>query len=278
MRIFIPTYRRTNQQLTYANLPKLWRKHTVFVCDERDAPFLRVLAKPDGAGILLVPDYVKTIAQKRAWLIRTRSEESILMLDDDLRFACRRDPKSSQLLTATEDEKMKFINQMNSNLERYAHAGFSGRGFAQDYNGWIENRRMMYALGYRPGVLRKYCELGRIETREDFDYTLQLMKLGFPNSVCYDFVVDQKGYGAKGGASEERTIESSNEDAKKLAELHPGLVRVVEKEYSHSIPRLEVVVSWAKAFKQSSDESKPSQAMSSSSTTRTTSSKSAQTR
>jgi hypothetical protein len=109
---------------------------------------------------------------------------------------------------------------------------------------------MMYCLGYRPEILRRVCELGRIEHREDMDYTLQLLRAGYPNRVNYRLAVGQKAYNAKGGASLERTMEASNADAEKLAELHPGLVRVAEKNYKQSIKRKEVVCSWKKAAKE----------------------------
>ncbi len=108
---------------------------------------------------------------------------------------------------------------------------------------------MIYALGYDLDKAVPLLELGRIEHREDMDYTLQLLRQGHENILLTDLCVDQK-YNAPGGASSERTMEASNADAELLAELHPGLVRVADKKYKGSIPRKEVVVSWKKALKE----------------------------
>jgi len=107
-------------------------------------------------------------------------------------------------------------------------------------------------LGYNVPIVKRECELGRIETREDMDYTLQLLRKGFPNIVFFNLCVDQK-YNSPGGASLERTVESSNADAEKLATLHPGFVRITEKKYKSSLPRKEVVCSWKKAFKSATE-------------------------
>jgi hypothetical protein len=105
----------------------------------------------------------------------------------------------------------------------------------------------MYALGYDVKVVRKRCELGRIEHREDMDYTLQLLTQGYPNGVYVEVCVDQV-YNSKGGASLERSVEGSNRDAEKLAKWFPKFVKVVERAYLKSVPRKEVVVSWKKAY------------------------------
>jgi hypothetical protein len=114
--------------------------------------------------------------------------------------------------------------------------------------------RMMLALGYYLPVVMREAELGRIETREDMDVALQLLRRGHPNAVCHTFVVGQEGagYAASGGCTGQRTTEASNRDAHRLAELHPGYVRVVERDYKSSVPRAEVVCSWAKALRDGS--------------------------
>jgi hypothetical protein len=106
---------------------------------------------------------------------------------------------------------------------------------------------MMYSLGYYLPIVVKECELGRIETREDMDVTLQLLRKGYPNAVWHTTVNDQK-FNAPGGCTNERTIEHSNADAYKLAQLHPGYVSTIERLYKVSVPRVEVVCQWQKAL------------------------------
>jgi hypothetical protein len=252
MRIIIPTYRRPTTQHTFKALPQKWQSQTTFVADARDKEYLNGYH----AGIPVVvppPDDVKTIAQKRAWILRHCAQEGInkiVMFDDDLRFSVRIDATDTKLRKAEVSDLEKHLDLLDDMLDEFAHVGWSMRQGNNNLSpGWHEHAKMCYVLGYRVDVLVRECELGRIETREDMDYTLQLLKKGFDNRVSADIAVDQfTGFGAKGGCSEERTMERSNADAHKLAGLHPGLVRTTNKEYSASIPRTEVVCSWKKAF------------------------------
>jgi hypothetical protein len=113
---------------------------------------------------------------------------------------------------------------------------------------------MCYSLGYYLPVVVKECELGRIETREDMDITLQLLRKGHPNAIWTTTVNDQRKFDAPGGATNERTMESSNADAYKLASLHPGYVTVVSKDYKASVPRMEVICQWKKALEDGQRE------------------------
>lgn len=259
MQIYIPTYRRTGDQHTLKALPTEWQSRTTLVVDELDADKIGFYARTgktmfQRAKLLIVPDHVTTIAKKRAFIIEQAREDKIVMFDDDLRFAARYypgcDATSPKLEKAQPEAIAAALEQLSAKLDDYVHAGFSARqgNNRLDY-GWLNTRRMMYALGYRPKVVREVCDLGRIETREDFDYTLQLFSKGLDNVVYSELCVDQS-YNAKGGCSEQRTMEASNADAERLAELHPGLVKVVEKDYKASVPRKEVIVQWKKALEQ----------------------------
>jgi hypothetical protein len=251
MRIIIPTYGRSQQQVTYGGLPAHWKANTDFYVNQKDGDKLvgYGIAR-EGSGVFVVPDTVQTIAQKRAYIMSTTKHEKILMLDDDLRFFSRREGQGTKLFQSTDKEVDEAFNSISDLLDSYPHVGISARQGNNNLEGPLEaNTRMVYALGYHIPTILKNCELGRIEHREDMDYTLQLLRKGLENRVLAHFCVDQK-YNAPGGASLERTMEASNADAKRLAELHPGLVRVAEKAYKASIPRLEVVCSWKKALEQ----------------------------
>ena len=257
LQIVIPTYRRMARLATLKNLPAEWMSRTTLVMDEEDEK-LAGLYDLRNAGVLVKPKEVHTIAQKRAWIIREFASggySKIVMFDDDLRFAVRSGSDTTALRQATSEDLLYHLGELEKKLDDYSHAGWSARqGNNRIPGGWLHNVRMMYCLAYRVDDLvdhetNKRVELGRIETREDMDLTLQLLRLGYSNAVCADIATDQvSGYAAVGGCSEQRTIATSNADADKLAELHPGFVRVVEKEYKGSLNRKEVVVSWKKAF------------------------------
>jgi hypothetical protein len=93
----------------------------------------------------------------------------------------------------------------------FPHVGFGPRqGNNHEKGGWKTPARMMFSLGYYLPIVVKECELGRVETREDMDVTLQLLRKGYPNAVWQTTVNDQRKYDAPGGCTNERTIERSN--------------------------------------------------------------------
>ena len=251
LHIYIPTFRRCYEQITFGDLPKSWHSRTTFVVDEQDAKILQSRYSKTEVNFWVHPPEITTIAKKRAWMIENTPHEKIVMFDDDLRFYIRREDNPDRLRYTKEEDLEEAFDELDSVLNMVVHAGLSARQGNNHQDGvWIDNARMMYCLGYRVDVVRRVCELGRIEHREDMDYTLQLLRAGYPNRVNFRLAVGQKAYNAKGGASVERTMEASNADAHKLAELHPGLVKVVQKKYKQSIRREEVICYWKKAAKE----------------------------
>jgi len=245
MRIIIPTRGRTNQQITLQSLPSEWRERTTIVCPKIEAfklggfdERLEIVAQPD-------PDW--TIARKRKWIMEEwsrRGYERILMLDDDLSFATRIGQSDWRLREIRGEELGAEIQRLEDKLgPEFPHVGFGPRQGNNNLKkvGWQTPSRMMYSLGYYLPIVVKECELGLIETREDMDLTLQLLRKGYPNAVWHTTVNDQRKFNAPGGASHKRTIESSNADAYKLARLHPGYVSTIESSYKASLPRIEVV-------------------------------------
>lgn len=267
LEIVIPTYRRTERQATLRNLPPEWQRRTTLVVDRKDFRILKRLKVRTETGCKIVIAPSKTIAQKRKWIIEHWGPgKKILMLDDDLRF-CRRDyTKTPTFIAGCTHKDIDFMMRLiQKKLETFAHVGVCTRqgnnnleaqqrkshGFTTPKElRWWPNYRMIYALGYNTSVLLDRCKLGRIEHREDMDYCMQLLRQGYENRVLAEFTVDQL-YNSKGGASVDRKVEESNDDADKLAKLHPDLVKVVDKQYKISMPRKEVVCYWKKAYAQS---------------------------
>lgn len=250
MYVAVVTRGRVGNQRTLDSLKGAWGTVGLFCPgSEVDAhqeayPWVEVWAQPDED---------MTISEKRPWVLRhLRGEgyEKVLMLDDDLRFYERYWPDGSfKLRPATADVVTNWFFELEAKLsEDLPHAGFGARGgnHTQPSGEWVVGR-MMLALGYHIPTVLDNAFWGRVRTREDMDITLQLLKRGYPNAVTHDFVVDQSQYGSGGGCSDERTVASSDEDAYVLAELHPGLVRVVRRTYKN-VPRKEVICQWQKAL------------------------------
>jgi hypothetical protein len=285
MMLFVPTRGRVDNQLTLRNLPTAWRERTSIVCPKEEVK-KHLKNWPDVMNVIPQPDSNMTIAAKRAWIFREAGEkdvDKIMMLDDDLRFAVRRKtldvfkgyapegsrgtsgnsrwaryfnkyPGIHKVVNVSGDENPKLARMFGSiekMLTIYAHGGIATRLHNQEYGcEFTLNSRVQYALAYHVPTVLRNCELGRIGHREDFDYTLQLLRSGFENAVFVWGVVEQHEYGSAGGASLERKIAASNRDAFRLAELHPGIVKAAKREYKRSIPRVEVTVYWKKAIEE----------------------------
>lgn len=267
LQVVIPTYRRMPRQSTLGFLPASWMKATWLVVDTQDES-LRGLYDLRGANVLVHPPEIDTIAKKRAWIIQRFSKpdmtSKIVMLDDDLRFSVRKGDGTTALRQAAPADLENRLERLDEMLDQVAHAGWSMRqgnnNVKFEDDPWIENARMCYVLGYDCGLINRMVErgeivLGQVAYREDMDLTLQLLKRGWRNVVDFSVAADQvTGFAAKGGCSEERSIESSNAAAHRLAELHPGLVKVVQKAYEGSVQREEVVVQWKKAYRSVCDD------------------------
>ena len=89
MKIIIPTKGRVHNQLTISNLPKELRNSMQIVCPEHEVRW-HTSHFPD-IEIIVQPDPSMGISLKRKWIMENTKEDKIVMLDDDLRFAVRRD-------------------------------------------------------------------------------------------------------------------------------------------------------------------------------------------
>ena len=266
-KIMIPTRGRVGEQQTLRSLSPLLRADTILVCpaEERDMLFQHTASawldhEGNAVRIVTQPEHITTIAAKRKWMMEWAQErgiEKVLMLDDDLFFYYRYwKPEAKngagdwRLLDSDDDHTTQWINVLMDHIAPgVPHGGFGPRQGNNNFpDGWlIGGARMMLALAYHVPTVLRHAELGRIDTREDMDVALQLLRKGFPNVITHDFCVGQKSYAAPGGCDIERTTEKSDADAYKLAELHPGFVKVVQKEYKGH-PRKEVIVQWKRAL------------------------------
>lgn len=263
LRIVIPTHRRVERQVTLRSLPAALRDAVTLVAsDAAEAAALRKLHP----GVTVVHAPVKTIALKRQWIVENLRDKKFIMLDDDMGFFGRcplaqrafvdgrwkpKVPGAKGLSVDFASDKaiVKLFSDLDSALDSFAHVGISSRlgNDLEPEERRIAPQRMMHAIGYDRTYLRKNkISFDRVPFREDFHVTLELLKRGEVSYVAYDYCVSPGSYGAPGGCADERTTTASDRAAQILAELHPGLVKVVDKNYQGT-PRKEVVVSWRKA-------------------------------
>ncbi len=275
--VVIPTYKRPHRQLTLTELPAELRANTLVLTSTWDeAKEIRRHYHHDLVWAVDDPS-VDGIAKKRQWIIENVRSENIFQLDDDMYFF-RRCPAKYRYWEGTEnagswkirpeaakrghiflfkkgfdDEQRMYMWNLVRKLmleEGYAHTCIASRMM----NNRIRSNlkivgRSMHAIGHhRRTLLDNGIRFDQVRFREDFNVTLQLLKLGYPNAILNSLVVNPMDFGAAGGVSTERTMEASDREAVRLAKLHPGLVKVQERKYSTSQSRKEVVVFWQKAY------------------------------
>lgn len=244
MRLYIPTRGRVGKQITLRSLPESLRQRTWLVVPRDEAK------QHDHSNVIVQPASVTTIAEKRHWIVKEankRGETKLVMLDDDCGFYAR-GPKGLIKEYATDKVIEATFKWIEDRLDEFAHVGLSSRMGNNHVEEEVKRTtRMMHAFAFHVPTVLKYVQFNRVAFREDFDYTLQLLRKGYDNVVKYDVCVAPGAYGAKGGCSDERDVAKSDAEAEKLAALHPGLVKVVQKDYK-GVPRKEVMVFWKKAL------------------------------
>lgn len=250
VQIVIPSSGRPTRQITLTSFPWGINVYVAMPVDEVD----NYVAANNVIRELPVPNRIKGISKTRQWLMENCKHRYLLMLDDDMVFFHRPNMKSPKLL------KLKHIDVLlaawHSYMNEFAHVGLSAR---QGNNNEVKEiatcRRMFNAYMYDMKVINKVNPvLGRLPVMEDFDLTLQLLRAGYPNGMIYKWCWNQSGSNAEGGCSQYRTNKMQAAAARKLAELHPGFVKVVEKQsknWQGMETRLDVRVQWAKAYKNS---------------------------
>lgn len=251
MHIFIPTKGRwtaqpTLEQLVKANIAPILvvQSHEYIAYEERWGHL---------AAIARLPEDIKTIAPTRQYILEKLTADKMVMLDDDLWFYHRREDDRSKLREITPSELEGAIDLMSGMLNEYPHVGFAAReGANRNMERLVYNTRIMRVLGYSARVLRREgIRFDEMQVMEDFHVALSLLERGYPNVVLNEYAHNQAGSGAAGGCSHFRTPEVQANAAMQLAHLHPGFVKVVQKETKSAWgggTRFDVNISWKKAY------------------------------
>jgi len=256
MKLFIPTYKRLDKQITWGNLPDSIREWTYLVCPEEEVSLHRAA----GRQVVGTPPTVKGIAQTRQWVIENSDDDQVLMADDDQSFKTREEG-SYKLRAMVEDDYNEMVLSVLENLKIYNAVGISAqagnnRSFPKTI---ISPGRMynMYAFN-RNVLIDNNIRFDEMTVMEDFHVTLSLLKMGMPNAILQNWCWSSPGSNAAGGCSTYRSAQVQKEGALKLAQLHSPFVTVVEKEskaWGNGLEsRTDVRVQWKKAFESSQNK------------------------
>jgi hypothetical protein len=120
---------------------------------------------------------------------------------------------------------------------------------------YTEITRMMRALAYNTEIIKAHnLRFDHLKIMEDFDMTLSLLELGYPNRVSYKYANGQRTSGDAGGCSIYRNRAAQREGAIQLYKRHPKYVKIVGKKTKTSWSdmgnvRTDVRINWKDAYK-----------------------------
>lgn len=250
MLIYIHTAGRPERQTTFKSFTPALMERTRLVVQAHE---YKEYIRPGYPTLMVLPKNITKLSPTRQWILENAETNKLVMMDDDLTFSYRKLASGVKLLKGNSESIERMFNVLELTLNEYVHAGISAR----EGNNRIETPskdvgRMMRLLAYdREKVLSSGCRFDRLETKQDFDLTLQLLRKGMPNRVWYDYAHNQPGSNNAGGCSVYRTQEVMNRCAHELEGLHPDYVTVVDKTTKTSWgggTRTDVRIAWKKAY------------------------------
>lgn len=259
MEIFVVSRSRFNRSDTLERLGE-FANQCILVVPNRQVKNYRSLAARYDCNLIGCPK--DGIALTRQFCGNLCKSGKFLMLDDDLKFY-RRVSKSDWHLKYPGDLGITvqgMLKQVESLLDNYAHVAISARegNNRLPYPG-VECSRPLRALAYRREEFLRVSH-GRVAIMEDFDVTMQLLRMGYKNFILSYWSQGQITTQMEGGCSDYRTHELHAENVRRFAELHQGFVRLREKKNRSGGEfgfRLEATIYWQRAWESSQDNKKP---------------------
>lgn len=264
MRIFIPSYKRqriTTLRLWPEDLPvsvvvqHQERKHYDAMLSERGLRCTELVvlpAKLNDCGL----------AKTRNFIFDLVGDEDHVQLDDDLYFYRRGKVKKDPLLLRNlpPEEHAEMFKSMERWLaeEDMAQVGIGMReGHKMSPEPFYENRRCCRLSAYKMSVVNRLKFRCRVGSKDDLDATLVLLRAGYKNRLNMHYAHGQTKSDKRGGCSTYRTEQKMLEACRRLAQLHPGLVNVVQitgrkggtERWRN---RVDVRIAWQKAYKYDS--------------------------
>jgi hypothetical protein len=252
--IWIPSRGRPSEvEGVIRQIPKNLHQRTTICVSDND-PRANEYFERWAGDITVVQLNANGIADKRLRMVQACKAPFIFMIDDDVRFYKRKSAEDWHLIPMDHDDfTMMFVGvQVALASNEYVAVGISPReGNNHMKAPREENTRLMRAVAYaRDEYLA--CEHHRVQVMEDFDIQLQLLRRGLKTCSFTLYAQDQRGTNVAGGCSNWRTHEVHEQSAKKLAELHMGFVKTVEKKNKTGGAfgtRTEVMIGWKRAYK-----------------------------
>ena len=260
-KIYIPTFRRVESQITFDSLPDKYKEKTILVIQEHERP----LHKHD-VEYLIVGDNIG-IAKTRKEIIYHAGKSRFCLYDDDVKFY-RRNIKYTGQESDIEGSK-RLMNEKDFD-EMF-----------DLFNSWMDDENIIQ-IGHRTAFLppqnNKYKDITSIyqcsmiagekvfKFRDEVDWTyvqfgsdtmmsIEFLLRGYKNRQSDIFVCQGKWW-QEGGCSVNRNADAYNKEHKKLLKKYPEYVYISgEKEYQNIGKILNFKYRWKKAYNSFYDNS-----------------------
>lgn len=231
MRIYIPTYKRPNDQITFINMPDSIREMVIMVVQSQE--YTQGFYDQYDCEKFVVGDNIG-IAKTRELIYRHAGEERFGMIDDDIKIYRRNtkyyDEKSnmdSSKRLLTEEDWKYWIEEVQSmfvhddimhlgsrilSLPPYGERYYENK-FIRGVH-WIDGRKLQKFID---DVDWNYAQIG-----EDLILTLECLMKGYRNVTFDEFLIAAWETAFNdGGCSELRTNEICDEEMFKIAKKYP---------------------------------------------------------
>lgn len=224
---------------------------TVYVAVEQKQEYIQHNPKLRIKSVSTMDD---KLGKKLALMAADVEDDLVMLCDDDFVFFRRIDIDEAGLRKMEEDDWHDLFTDIHNIFELGDDIYAVGVSMRQGNNrleaDGAQNTRLNGCIIYRRDMFLS-VEHDRVNPMNDFDVNLQLLRQGYTNHLISEFCYNQGGTNAPGGSSDYRTLETQAESAHKLAELHPGFVKIRQKVNKTGDIRLrertEVTVYWKKA-------------------------------
>ena len=217
--IIIPTLGRSQNQMTFDNLPPNAQKLVTLVVQPKEKNYYPKY------NTLVLPDDDIGITETRRWIYMNSMDIKYFVIDDDMKFIRRTPGEEKSKRPMNESDWDYLLNKTNDWLDDFAWGGFRQGNLPPSGKEYLESAAVNCAFFFNGKKLPDESELDwSLSTVEDISMVLQLFQKGYNNRVWDKFGYLSNYVGTEGGCAEWRTLDLINENHQKLINMYPQYV------------------------------------------------------
>lgn len=232
--IYIPTFKRCDNQITYFNLPKKYQEKTIFVIQEQESDHYFFKDKKT----LIVSNNIG-IAKTRECICKDAINNSLdyfCMLDDDLSFITRDDGKSKNSEDTDFDNIFTIMQEWLLEDRCIATSLISTRIPPSKDKSFIYNSAIGGIIFYNTNKLKScFSNIDWLSCKilEDLYVQMQLLELGYITKTSLKYCINAGKIQTSGGCSLFRTNDLFNETICFLKKRYARYMRIRKGFYKN---------------------------------------------